>query len=130
MAARDEARPHRRPRAPGQPWAVMQRIDLPDPKAANAQILDDLNNGANGIALVFEGADRRSMAMRLPASGAAISAALDDVYLDAGIAIDLDLGRQSKDAAGLLATLVKARGISHQRPSPSASASIRSALSP
>ncbi len=37
-------------RAPGTPWSVMQRIDHPDGKAANAQILDDLNNGANGIA--------------------------------------------------------------------------------
>ena len=34
----------------------MQRIDLPDAKAANTQILDDLSNGANGITLVFEGA--------------------------------------------------------------------------
>ena len=40
-------------RAAGAPWAVTQRIDLPDPAAANAQILEDLNNGANGIALVF-----------------------------------------------------------------------------
>ena len=47
----------------------------------------------------------------LPATGAAISAALDNVYLDAGVAIDLDLSMQSKDAAGLLATLVKARGL-------------------
>jgi tripartite-type tricarboxylate transporter receptor subunit TctC len=31
-------------RVPGEPWAVMQRIDLPDPAAANTQVLDDLNN--------------------------------------------------------------------------------------
>src|SRR6185369_17375362 len=47
----------------------------------------------------------------LPATGAAISAALDNIYLDAGVAIDLDLSMPSKDAAGLLATLVKARGL-------------------
>jgi methylmalonyl-CoA mutase len=97
-------------RAPGQPWSVMQRIDHPDAKAANAQILDDLTNGANAIALVFEGAVG-DHGYALAASGTAISAALDEVYLDAGIAIDLDLGLQSKDAAGLLATLVKARAI-------------------
>ncbi|MGD9502956.1 MAG: methylmalonyl-CoA mutase family protein, partial [Methyloceanibacter sp.] len=97
-------------RAPGTPWSVMQRIDHPDAKAANAQILDDLTNGANGIALVFEGAIG-DHGYALAAKGAAISAALDRVYLDAGIAIDLDLGFQSKDAAGLLATLVKARAI-------------------
>src|SRR6185312_9685654 len=43
-------------RAAGAPWSVMQRVDLPDPAAANAQILDDLNNGANGLTLVFPGA--------------------------------------------------------------------------
>ena len=89
----------------------MQRIDLTDPKAANAQILDDLNNGATGVALVFQGAIG-DYGYALPASGAAISATLDNILLDAGIAVDLDLGRPSKDAAGLLATLVKARGLS------------------
>lgn len=100
-------------RAPGLPWAVMQRIDLPDPKAANGQILDDLNNGASGVALVFQGAIG-DYGYALPASGAAISAALDEVHLDAGIAVDLDLSRGAKDAAGLLATLVKARGLAPQ----------------
>jgi methylmalonyl-CoA mutase len=100
-------------RAPGEPWAVMQRIDHADAKEANAQILDDLTNGANGVNLVFEGAigDR---GYALQATGAAISATLDEIYLDAGIAVDLDLGLASKDAAGLLATLVKARAIAPQ----------------
>jgi methylmalonyl-CoA mutase len=97
-------------RAAGQPWAVMQRMDLTDPKSANAQIFDDLTNGANGLTLVFQGAIG-DYGYALPASGAAISAALDNIHLDAGIAVDLDLGRPSKDAAGLLATLVKARGL-------------------
>ena len=97
-------------RAAGEAWAVMQRTDLADAKAANTQILDDLTNGANGLSLVFEGAVG-DYGYALPATGAAISAALDNVHLDAGIAVDLDLGRPSKDAAGLVATLVKARGL-------------------
>jgi len=97
-------------RAAGAPWAVTQRIDLPDPEAANAQILEDLNNGANGIALVFPMAIG-DYGFGLPPTGAAISAALDGVYLDAGMAIDLDLSAPSKDAAGLIAIMVKARGI-------------------
>jgi methylmalonyl-CoA mutase len=97
-------------RTPGEPWTVMQRIDLPDPKAANRQILDDLMNGASGLTLVFQGAIG-DYGYALPATGAAISAALDNVHLDAGISVDLDLGRPSKDAAGLLATLVKARAL-------------------
>jgi methylmalonyl-CoA mutase len=106
--AQDATRVEGRPA--GQPWAVMQRIDLSDPKAANAQIIDDLMNGASGETLVFEGAIG-DYGSALPATGAAISAALDNIYLDAGVAIDLDLSMQSKDAAGLLATLVKARGL-------------------
>lgn len=97
-------------RAAGEPWAVMQRIDLADPRAANTQILDDLMNGASGETLVFEGAIG-DYGYALPATGAAISAALDNIYLDAGVALDLDLSRASKNAAGLLATLVKARGL-------------------
>src|SRR5262245_10441143 len=93
-------------RMPGLPWSVMQRIDHPDAKAANAQILDDLNNGANGIALVFEGAVG-DHGCALAASGTAISAALDDVYLDAGIALVLDLCLQLKDGAWFLCILVK-----------------------
>ena len=100
-------------RTPGLPWAVMQRIDLPDPKPANTQILDDLNNGASGLTLVFQSAIG-DYGYALPATGTAISAVLDNVYLDAGVAIDLDLSRGSKDAAGLLATLVKARSLAPQ----------------
>jgi len=39
----------------GAPWIVMQRVDHPDPAAANAQALEDLQNGAGGLTLVFAG---------------------------------------------------------------------------
>ena len=97
-------------RAAGAPWAVTQRIDLPDAKAANTQALDDLSNGANGLTLVFEGSVG-DYGYALPATGAAISEALDNVYLDAGNCHRSRPQRQSKDAAGLLATLIKARGL-------------------
>src|ERR1700760_3096835 len=35
-------------RAPGAAWTIMQRADHPDPVAANAQALHDLENGATG----------------------------------------------------------------------------------
>ena len=41
------------PRPAGRAWGVVQRIDMPDPEAANAQILADLDGGANGLHLVF-----------------------------------------------------------------------------
>src|SRR5580692_9562625 len=39
-------------RAPGAPWTLMQRVDHPDPVAANKQALDDLENGATGLVLI------------------------------------------------------------------------------
>ncbi len=33
------------------PWHVLQRVDHPDPLKAHAQALEDLENGANGLAL-------------------------------------------------------------------------------
>ncbi len=83
---------------PAAPWSVMQRIDLPDAKAANAQILDDLSNGANGLMLVFEGAVG-DYGYALPATEEAIAEALDSVHLDAGIALELDFGPPSRHAA-------------------------------
>src|SRR5882724_1859164 len=42
-------------RAPGAAWTVMQRVDHPDPAAANEQALRDLENGATGLTLVMAG---------------------------------------------------------------------------
>src|SRR5690606_11506623 len=38
------------------PWQILQRVDHPDPAAANAQALHDLENGATGLTLVTAGA--------------------------------------------------------------------------
>ncbi len=38
------------------PWQVVQRVDHPDPKATNAEALNELENGATGLALVLAGA--------------------------------------------------------------------------
>jgi methylmalonyl-CoA mutase len=50
-------------RDPGAPWEITQRIDIADPGTANGQILEDLNNGASGIVLVFQGAGMRFLVM-------------------------------------------------------------------
>ena len=98
-------------RVGGAPWRVVQRVDLPDPVAANQQILDDLNNGASGLSLVFEGAVG-DYGYALPPTPEAIALALEGVHLDAGISIDLDLGPACKDTALMLANLVGTRGTS------------------
>ena len=79
------------------PWQVLQRVDHPDPAQANAQALEDLANGASGLALVFAGSVG-SHGWGIDGSEATLARALDGVYLDAGIAIELDLSPQYKDA--------------------------------
>src|SRR5262245_24945367 len=42
-------------RALAHPWAIMQRVDHPDPAAANAEALHDLQNGATGLTIICAG---------------------------------------------------------------------------
>ena len=97
-------------RAPAAPWTVMQRVDHPDPAAANAEALHDLENGATGLSLIFAGAIG-AYGYGLPVSEAAIARALEGIHLDAGIALDVDPGPHMQEAARLLAALVKRRGV-------------------
>ena len=98
-------------REAGEAWGVMQRLDLPDADAANAQILDDLNHAASGAVLVFEGAVG-DYGYALPATEAAIDAALKGVHLDWGVPIELDFGPPSRQAAGIVANYAKSKGLS------------------
>ena len=97
-------------RAPAAPWSVMQRVDHPDPAAANAEALHDLENGATGLSVIFAGATG-AYGYGLAASEAAIARALEGIHLDAGIALDLDLGSHMREAGRALAALVARRGV-------------------
>src|SRR5271155_2518803 len=93
-------------RAPGAAWTLMQRVDHPDPALANAQALDDLENGATGLVLVFAGSVSAN-GFGLDASAATLSRVLDGVHLDAGVAIDLNLSPATRNAARDFAAVVK-----------------------
>jgi methylmalonyl-CoA mutase len=95
-------------RAPGTPWTLMQRVDHPDPKAANAQALLDLENGATGLTLVFAGS-LNANGYGLDATPETLARALDGVELDAGITIDFNLSPPTRTAVQHFAALVKAR---------------------
>jgi len=96
-------------RAASAPWTILQRVDHPDPAAANAEALHDLENGATGLLLITAGSVG-AHGYGLDGSQAALSRALDGVYLDAGVTIETDLSTQTKDAGLNLAAVVKARG--------------------
>src|SRR3984957_14557325 len=97
-------------RAAAAPWHIMQRIDHPDAAQANAQALHDLENGANGLTLVFAGANG-AYGFGLHDAAEAIARLLDGVFIDAGIAIDLQVGPQSRMAASHVAEYVKGKGV-------------------
>jgi len=73
------------------PWEIVQRADIPDIATANRQILDDLKNGATGIAMVLPGSVTAG-AYGVPVSSVDdIKRLMKDVELDL-IALRLDAG--------------------------------------
>jgi methylmalonyl-CoA mutase len=89
-------------------WAVTARVDHPDSAAANELALTDLENGANGLQVVFAGAVG-GYGFGLKDAGA-LAPALKDIQLDAGLRIVLDLPVQSGLHVAALLDLVAARG--------------------
>jgi methylmalonyl-CoA mutase len=96
------------------PWQIMQRIDHPDPAQANAQAQHDLENGAAGLTLVFAGANG-AHGFGLESSADAVAQVLDGIFIDAGIAIELQVGPQSRMAATHIAEYVKRKGLTPTR---------------
>ncbi|HEY1541799.1 MAG TPA: methylmalonyl-CoA mutase subunit beta [Xanthobacteraceae bacterium] len=93
-------------RPAGAAWTLMQRVDHPDPAAANAQALHDLENGATGLTLVFAGSVSAN-GYGLGAGAETLARVLDGVMLDAGIAIEFNLSPATRDAVRHFAALVK-----------------------
>lgn len=98
-------------RAPGAAWTIMQRVDHPDPATANKQALEDLENGATGLTLVFAGS-LNANGYGLAATPATIARVLDGVDLDAGITVDFNLSAATRNAVQMVVALVKERKLS------------------
>jgi methylmalonyl-CoA mutase len=97
-------------RLPGVPWQAIQRIEHPDPAAANIQAHEDIESGATGLALVFAGATG-AYGFGLPAGATALTRALDGIPLDAGVSLDLQLHvRNSQGILSGLTDLIRRRG--------------------
>jgi methylmalonyl-CoA mutase len=94
----------------GAPWRIVQRIEFPDAAAANAQVLEDVENGTTALALVFAGAiGSYGFGLR---GDTPVAHALDGVALDAGVRIDVQAGPQSPHVTRQLTEVIAQRGIS------------------
>jgi methylmalonyl-CoA mutase len=96
-------------RAAGAPWTIMQRVDHPDPAAANLQARDDLENGATGLVLVFAGS-LSANGFGLEANAAALARVFDAIDVTGRSILDLNLTPRTRGVARDVAALIKKRG--------------------
>jgi methylmalonyl-CoA mutase len=92
---------------------IIQRIDDPSPEAANRQALEELHHGADGLAIVFEGAPN-AFGHGLPATAEALATALRDVPLTR-THLRLDVHPQSRASIDWLVQILGARRVSPDR---------------
>jgi methylmalonyl-CoA mutase len=91
-------------------WRVIARVDHPNADEANAQALDDLANGADGLQIVSSGAlGAYGFGLRRFDS-ATLHKAFDGVRFDAGANFQLDLGPDGPDQALRFAALIERSG--------------------
>ena len=98
-------------RAASAPWQITQRVDHPDASKANAQILNDLENGATGLDVEFQGgAGARGFGVA-DAEPDTLRRLFDGVIFDAGISIALNPVFGRGNAGETLASLIEAQGV-------------------
>ena len=91
-------------------WQVLARIDHPDPAAANADALHELENGTNGLVLVCAGS-LNANGYGIDGSPETLSRILDGIDLDAGVTIDFNVSPETRNIVRHFAALVKRRKI-------------------
>ncbi len=94
----------------GGPWRVIARLDNPDPREANAQALDDLANGADGLQVVFAQAIGAYGFGLRRADAETLGLALHGVAFDSGSRFELDLGPDGPAEALAFAARVREVG--------------------
>ncbi|MFT5509061.1 MAG: methylmalonyl-CoA mutase [Hyphomicrobiaceae bacterium] len=93
----------------GRPWQLVQRVDHPDPEAANKLALDDLENGADSLVLVSAGSfTSRGFGLDVSDTGN-LDQALKDVALDM-IKLRIEAGTNGQKYAQSVAAIIEKRG--------------------
>ncbi|MGI9524830.1 MAG: methylmalonyl-CoA mutase family protein [Hyphomicrobiaceae bacterium] len=92
------------------PWQTYQRLDHPDPAAANALALNDLENGSNGLTIVKPDPSCRNGYGLIADNVSALDAALSEIALDM-VDLRIDQWCHGEQYTALLAALVQHREI-------------------
>src|ERR1700760_2720888 len=98
-------------RAPAAPWQIMQRVDHPDVAKANATALHDLENGATGLEIEFQGSPGARGFGVADCSPETLKKLFNGIYLDAGVAISLHPVIGRGNAGEAMADLIEAKRI-------------------
>ena len=94
-------------RSPAAPWQVMQRIDHPDPAKANAIARHELENGASGLEIEFQGGPGARGFGLVDATPETLKRLFDGIVLDAGISISLNPVPDADDAGETIAAFIE-----------------------
>jgi methylmalonyl-CoA mutase len=98
-------------RSPAAPWQVMQRIDHPDPASANAIARHELENGASGLEVEFQGSPGARGFGLADARPETLRRLFDGIALDGRISISLNPVPHTEDAGETIAALIEARRV-------------------
>jgi methylmalonyl-CoA mutase len=97
-------------RTPGR-WAIIGRVDLADADAANRLALEDLEGGADGLHIVFAGAQGAYGAGLTSDSDETIAHLFENVRLDYGIPVLVEASPRAPNAVAAIRRYVDAQHI-------------------
>jgi len=100
-------------RTPGR-WSILGRVDYPPPEPANRLALDDLEGGADGLHLVFAGAQGAYGGGLADDGEAALARVFENIRLDYGIPVIVE---DSPHAPRAAATIIRLLDSQHIDPS-------------
>jgi methylmalonyl-CoA mutase len=97
----------------GAAWTIVQRIDDPDAKRANAQAQADVAEGATGLAIVFDGAPN-AFGYGLPTRPEALAAALHNIQLNR-VYLRIDVHTMSRASVDWIVELMRRKKVDPAR---------------
>ncbi len=86
-------------RYPSGRWAILARVDIAEPEAANAQALVDLEGGAGGLSVIFAGSQGAYGSALGNDGDASIARVFDRVRLEYGIPVMIEHSPLAPNAA-------------------------------